>query len=366
MRTLCMLWMSGMLASAATPDQMVSVVLAAGGAGRVEILDANSLQFLGSLELNSRTESVSASADGRRLYVAQESESAGGCCGLYSLDLTTRQTCLLTAPALFGVPSADGSYLFTQQSNDSVNVFDAKLLAPLHNIKASRAYSLYPSPEGQWLLGVTNIPSPSVDVFDIARGTLARRIPLPPGPAMGAWVSNWFYVYSHDENGGKLWRLDPRTTDLPTAKMVHLPDLHGVCSQNLLLMMTGSPRRLFIAEAFGYKLLDRRLACAGEARGGIYVIDPSSGATTDYINERVYVNRMVASRDGNDLYVMESSGPDEQEMHVLRLDPDHGHVLASHQLRAGVWNLALADIPAALIPRGHARAYTPARATCSR
>ena len=234
-----------MTGSAVFSQESRSVVVAATHSGRIEILESDSLRPVGSVAVNHEVESVSASPDGRRLYVAQESETTRGCCGLFSLDLATRQMCLLTAPALFGAPSRDGRYLFTQPGSDGIDVFDAKLLAPLPRIKAPGTYSLHPSPDGQWLLGVTNTPAPSVDIFDIARGELTRRIALPSGPVMGAWVGNWFYVYSHDEGSGKLWRMDHRTTELPPAKPVHLPDLHGDCTQNLLLMMTGGEPQAF-------------------------------------------------------------------------------------------------------------------------
>lgn len=359
MRALIMLSILGLAAAVAFPQEPRSVVLAAARAGRVEILDANSLATLGSLAVNGQTESISASLDGRTLYVAQGSEpTAGGCCGLYSIDLTTRQMCFLIGPALFGAPSRDGRYLFTQQGNDSVDVFDARLLTRLPSIKAPGAYSLHPSPDGRWLLGVTNSPAPSVDVFDVGRGALARRIPLPSGPAMGAWAGDRFYVYSHDENGGKLWRVNPENAALPPAKPVHLPDLHGDCMESVLLMLAGAPNRLFIAEAFGFKL-DRRRSCAAEAHGGIYLIDPSSGGVEDYIAGGVHVNRMAVAPDGRELYVLDSFGPDEQvRAHLLRLDSRSGRVLAESQ--SGAWNLALANIPEALIPRGRVRAYMPA------
>jgi sugar lactone lactonase YvrE len=354
-----MLWILGISAGAAFP-QSRSVVLAATHAGRVEILDAQSLGTVGSLAVNGQTESVSASPDGRTLYVAQEKEAVpGGCCGLFSLDLATRRMCFLIAPALYGAPSQDGRYLFTQQGSDSVEVFDARLLARLPGMKAPGAYSLHPSPDGQWLLGVTNTPAPAVDVFDAGRGALARRIPLPAGPAMGAWAGDRFYVYSHNESGGKLWRVNPESTALPPARSVNLPDIHGECSEGVLLMMAGAPNRLFIAEAFGFKL-DRRRACAEQAHGGIYAVDPSTGGVEE-IGEEVYVNRMAVARDGREVYVLDSFGPDEQRVRLLRLDARTGRVLASRESQPGVWNLALANIPEALIPHGRAHA-----ATCER
>jgi hypothetical protein len=356
MRTLCILWILGLAAGAALPEESRSVVLAATRSGRIEILDAHSLATQGGLVVNRLAESVSASPDGRTLYIAQESESTpDGCCGLFSLDLATQRMCFLIAPALFGAPSPDGRFLFTQQGNDGVDVFDARLLARLPSMKAPGAYSLHPSPDGRWLLGMTNTPAPSVDVFDVGRGALARRIPLPAGPAMGAWAGDRFYVYSHDEGGGKLWRVNPESTALPAAKPVHLPDLHGECTESALLMLAGAPNRLFIAEVFGFKL-DRRRSCAEQAHGGIYLIDPSSGGVEDHIAEETYVNRMAVAHDGRELYVLDSFGPDEQRVRLLRLDARTGHVLASRESQPGVWNLALADIPEALIPRRRVRA----------
>ena len=280
----------------------------------------------------------------------------GGCCGLFALNLEARRMCFLTAPALFGTPSQDGRFLFTQRSSDGVDVFDAKLLTRLPSMKAPGAYSLHPSPDGRWMLGVTNAPEPSVDVFDVSRQMLVRRIPLPEGPAMGTWAGDRFYVYSHNETGGKLWRVNPATTALPDAKPVRLPDLHGNCGENLMLMLAGAPDRLFLAEAFGFKQ-DRRRACSRDAHGGIYVIDPSSGVIQDYIAEQVYVNRMAVAHDGHELYVLDSSGPDEQGLvRVLRLDARTGGVLARRESRPGIWNLALANIPSSLIPHGRVRA----------
>src|SRR5262249_5443573 len=121
-------------------------------------------------------------------------------------------------------------------------------------------------------------------------------------------------------------------------------------------MLAGGPDRLFLAEAFGFKQ-DRRRACSRDAHGGIYVIDPASGAIQDYIAEQVYVNRMAVAHDGRELYLLDSSGPDEQGLvRLLRLDSRTGRVLARRESRPGIWNLALANIPSSLIPHGRVRA----------
>ena len=81
-------------------------------------------------------------------------------------------------------------------------------------MKAPGAYSLQPSPDGRWLLGVTNSPQPSLDIFDLAARTLARRIPVPAGPVTGAWAGDRFYLFSYgpDRGTGRLWSVKPEDT----------------------------------------------------------------------------------------------------------------------------------------------------------
>ncbi len=349
-----------LLAAAPAFSEDPLVVLAAARAGRIEIFDA-SLGPLASIGVNQQVESVTASPDGRRLYIAQESQrNSGACCGLYSLDLETRKMCFLAAPALFGSPSPDGRFLFTQGAH-GVDIFDASTLSRLPTMKAPGAYNLQPSPDGRWLLGVTNSPKPSLDIFDLKFRVLARRLPIPDGPATGAWAGDRFYVFSYGAPGtGQLWSVKPENSELQQAKSIILPDLHGACNEPVLLMLAGAPDRLFLAEAFGFKV-DRRLACPDTARDGVYVIQPSTGRV-GHIAPSVRVNRMAASPDGRDLYVIHSSGPSPlSNSRLLHIDTRTGRVLYNVALETGDWNLALAHIPSALIPRGNVRA-----AACSR
>ena len=343
-------------AGAALSQEPRAVVLATNRDGRVEVFNALTLATLGTLAIHPLAESTSASPDGRTLYIAQESESTpGGCCGLFALDLETRRMCPVISPSLFGAPSPDGRFLFTQRGNSGIDVFDARTLQRLPTMKAPGVYSLHPSPGGQWLFGVTNWPAPSLDIFDVERGALAHRLPLPEGPATGAWAGDRFYVFSYGDQGGQLWAVGPDDRTLPPAKPIYW-DLPGSCDEPMPLMLAGARDSLFLAEAFGFKV-DRRRACPDTVHGGIYVIEPSSGRVHDYIGGEVYVNRMVASADGRTLYVLDSFGPDEKEgTRLLRLDVRTGRILASRESHPGVWNLALAQIPDNLIPRGRVQA----------
>jgi hypothetical protein len=159
------------------------VVVAAGRAGTVHFFDAE-LAPMGTIGVNPLLESVSASPDGRRLYIAQESQmKPGSCCGLFSLDLETKKMCFLTEPSLYGAVSPDGRFLFSQGAR-GVEVFNATTLLRLQRMKGPGAYNLQPSPDGRWLLGVTNSPQPSVDVFDLKGGAMVRQVPIPSGHAI--------------------------------------------------------------------------------------------------------------------------------------------------------------------------------------
>jgi hypothetical protein len=357
-RALSTVLVSALAAATGLAQQGPLVVLAISRAGHIEMFDSRSLARLGTMRVNQPAESVHASPDGRRLYVAAGSEpTKDECCGLFSLDLETRQMCLLASPAMFGLPSSDGSYLFTQRSGGSVDVFDGESLKRLPGMQAPGVYSLHPVPyDRRHLFGVTNFPKPSLDVFDVEHARLERRLALPAGPVTGAWVGDRFVVFHYDGHGGELWRVSQWNPTLPSATQVHLPDLEGDCDEPMLLMLAGGRARLFLAEAFGFKV-DRRSACAGAARGGIFAIDPTTGSVDYRIAEWAHVNRMKVTPGGTELYVLDSSGPGQPaEMHLLRLDAWTGRILASRELPAGTWNLALAQIPSSLIPSGYVRA----------
>jgi hypothetical protein len=340
-------------------------VLAAARAGHIRIFNA-ALEPMTTIGVNQPVESVTASPDGRRLYIAQEGQATPGvCCGLFSLELETRKMCFLAAPAMFGAPSPDGRFLFTQGAH-GVDVFDASTLSRLSTMKAPGAYNLQPSPDGRWLLGVTNSPKPSLDLFDMKARAMVRRVPLPAGPVTGAWAGDRFYLFDYSVEGapvkGWLWSVNPESGELSPARPLDLPDLHGGCNEPVLLMLAGAPDRLFLAEAFGFKV-DRRLACPGAARGGVYAIQPSTGRVR-HIAPAVSVNRMVVSPDGRDLYLIHSSSPSPlSNARLLHIDTASSRVVHDIALETGDWNLALAHIPPALIPRGNVRATT---SSCSR
>lgn len=350
-----------LLAAAPSPaENDPLVVMAAARKGMIAFFDA-ALSPLPGIGVNPLLESVTASPDGRRLYVAQENRrGAGDCCGLFSLDLETRKMCRLVSPALFASPSPDSRYLFTQ-GKSGVDVFDAESLNRVSTMKAPGAYNLQPSPDGRWLLGVTNSPQPSLDVFNLNSRLLSHRLPLPIGPVTGAWAGDRFYLFAYGARGmGQLWSVNPEHAELSAPAEIALPDLHGACNEPVLLMLTGAPGQLFLAEAFGFKV-DRRLNCPDAARDGVYVIHPSSGRVS-HIATSLRVNRMAVSPDGHDLYVIHSSGPSPLSNRLLvRIDAASGRVMKTVPLDTGEWNLSLAHIPHGVLPLGWTAAVSCTR-----
>jgi hypothetical protein len=59
-----------------------------------------------------------------------------------------------------------------------------------------------------------------------------------------------------------------------------------------------------VYEIFGDKL-DRRDRCNQSIPGGIYEIDPASGAVVSHLAPAVQFSRLVASHDGRSLYGIE-------------------------------------------------------------
>ncbi|MGA2134506.1 MAG: hypothetical protein ABSH50_19630 [Bryobacteraceae bacterium] len=341
-------------ATAAFAQDGQPVVLAAARGGRIEVRDSG-LQLMATLAVNPGLESISISPDGHTMYLAQEGSHTGGCCGLFTLNLETHEMCSFSSQGMFATPSLDGRFIFTQGEH-GVDFFDASNLERRLPMRAPGTYHLQPSPDGRWLLGITNSPKPSLDIFDMQSQTLARQLNIPAGPAMGAWTGEQFHILNYTPPGkAQLWNIKADDTKLPEPKEIQLRDLHAACNQPVLLTLAGSADRLFLAEAFGYKM-DRRRACPGARTGGIYTIDPTSGSA-QLIAPSVHVNRMVASPDGHDLYVLQSAAAGQTgSARLLHIDARSGNTISSATLTPDDWSLLYARIPHELVPHGYVRA----------
>lgn len=329
------------------------VILATRRNHRVIVFDARSLAQLGHFIVSEAVNSVSASPDGRTLFVEQPPPSEPhGCCALFTLDLATGALCQLIFPSSPGVASPDGRLLFTQRGAVGVEVFDAKSLARLPVIKAPGNYDLNVSPDSRWLFGTTNWAGPSLDVFDAERGALVRRLALPAGlTPRGAWLANQFYLYAHDGKQGNLWQVAPDTTELAAPKKIALP-VAGGDGKPVWQQMIAAGDRLIIYEPLGWWLkLDRRNEGA-EVLEGLFSIDPATG-TFEHLVPATTFARLVASADGRNLYGVDAGTGDPSRPPVLlRIETRSGTVLKKRNLPIDVWNISVARLPEELIPRG--------------
>jgi hypothetical protein len=329
------------------------VILATRRNHQVVVFDARSLSELGHFIVSRFAHSISASADGRTLYLEQPPPSdPNGCCALFSLDLATGSLCKLIYPSSPAVATPDGRLLFTQRGAIGVEVFDATSLARLPAIKAPGNYALHVSPDSQWLFGTTNWQGPSLDVFNLSRGTLVRRLSLPgEASPQGAWLGNQFYLYAHDGKEGNLWQLTPESTGLASPKRIPIP-ITSRYGKPVWQEMISAGNRLIVYEPLGWWLkLDRRSEVP-EALGGLFSIDPATGAF-EHLAPAIDFARLLASGDGSNLYGVDAGSLDSSRPPTLfRIETRTGAILKKHDLPRDVWNISVARVPQELIPDG--------------
>jgi len=354
-------WVSVVLAfSAFAADDARDVVVATRRAGRVEIFDAGTLQPLGTIGVEPLAESIQPSPDGRTLFIAQAMRSIpNSCCGLFALNLETREMCFLREPAMRSTPSPDGRKLFFQRGNVGIEVQDARTFKRLSTIQAPGVYALKPSPDGRWLLGITNWKSPAVDIFDLTTNAMTRHIEIPQLSSSGGWVGDRFLLYGFDGHEGSLWTLTPSSTSLGEAvKVGAFPALPQNC-QPYGANLAVSGGHSFLYELFGGKG-DSGDNCGGRIPGGVFEIDASTGAMLTHLLPGMNFGRLAVSGDGEHLYgIVISQG--WTGVRLVDVERKSGEVIAERSLEDDVWNIALARIPSSLVPSGYS---TPA--ACSK
>ena len=354
-------------ARAISSDQARWVLLLAGRSGVIETVDPATLETIGTIHTGSMNNWVAALPDGRTLLVAlSKPPESQTCCAIYMLDLESGRMVPLIFPALHGVLSMNGHQLYAQRGNVGIDIVDLLTLqrgpamGPL-----GKTYLLQPSSYRRWLFGVAYTPSLSLDMFDRKTNTLARSISIPGGQQLtGVWAGEKYYLLGYGKGKGTLWSATPDTQNLGDGKPVDLHELGGDCrlpgSKVTEPLMIQPPvfagGRLVVYEGFGGKF-DRR-ECASPPSGGVYLIDPASGAVVAHLAPSLYFTRLEASRDGTELFGIEL-GPSmaKYTSRLIRLDPGSGKILASRELNGGMAvHLSLALLFDSVIPHGEVQA----------
>ncbi|MBV8867712.1 MAG: hypothetical protein JO210_20100 [Acidobacteriaceae bacterium] len=98
--------------------------------------------------------------------------------------------------------------------------------------------------------------------------------------------------------------------------------------------------------------LDRRSESAPNVPGGVYEIDPQTGAVSNALAPGVHFARLVITPDGKTLYGIDVESLDSWEhVRLVKVDRKSGQIQATRELASDVWNIRLGDILAKLIPR---------------
>ena len=340
-------------------EQRQTVLLAAHRIGRIEILDPATLAPIGSINVLPLADGIWSSPDGNFLYIPEGiPPDFKGCCALYALNVETKRMTRLIQPFGTAAVSPDGNHVVTQRGNVGIEVFNSRTLEQEPRISRSVApgfYALSFSPDGSFLLGVTNSP-PSLDIFDFVSRELVRRYPVSGDVSLlGAWVQHSFYLYSYHASDGQLWKVNSQNPMLEPPLRVSFPGSASAC-EIYNEKMFGSGNRIFLYEAFGGKG-DRRPRCKSLIAGGVLSIDPETGDVLRRLGDDMHFNSLVPGPDGKELYGIDVRHPDDWgSVALVRLDAQTGRLLAKKELTPDVWFIDLASLPRKLVPHGELEA----------
>ena len=334
-----------------------NMILAASRSGVVELINPSTLETVGRIHLDLGPQSaglngVSASADGALLYVEGPIPTEPhGCCALYSIELATLQ--MKVAASVPGSRSRN-SFVVSEGL-----VYGAASLTPNGIPKDMSNDRLHLSPGGRWLFGVRSFRGPALDVYDVGRGQVVRQL-SPEGLEgdwwpTGIWSGEQFYLYAANGQGsGRLWSVLPETPQLGAgATVAPLGRLSG-CSDQSSKALAAAAGKLFIYEAFGFKV-DRRNQCAGRVPGGAWEVEPATGQLIRQIAPGLHFSALFADQAGSELYGLSAESPNwELPARLVRIDPSDGRILQSRYLDPGFWRVAIA--PLRIVPSGDVRA----------
>lgn len=320
------------------------VLLASRRAGLIEAVSLDTLETTSRVRLDRSVESVASDPSGKQLFVAlPSSPESKGCCALFALDLPSLRLTRLVGPALRATATLDR--VLTQRGNVGIEVFDTHNLVRLPTIKAPGGYRMQASPDGRWLFGATNFPSPSLDLFDLSQGKMVWQRPFEKDQSLqGAWIGEQYYLFSADPAGqGRLWSVRPDNPDPGDPLVLSLPgDAFPGCGPIFQTILAVGDR-LVIYEQFGDKL-DRRRDCPRVA-GGFVLLDPKTGVATDRLAASNHFRQMVGSADGRYLYGLDVGNVQWKQLRLVKLDATSGATITAKSLDDDVWFLTSGTIP---------------------
>ena len=335
-------------------------VLAARRGGVIEVIDPLTLKTVSRIHFDVPAGSAGldgafGSADGTAIYVEGPitglPNNSGGCCFLYSVDLATLQT-----KKVAGIWGSQSRQAFVISNGV---VYRTAELSTSGTIAGTDADQLYLSPAGHDLFGVGRFRGPALDIYDLVHGSAIHHL-VPTGLEGNWWPSGavsgerfYFYAAKSDGSAARLWTASADTAELGPGVAVETFGQIPGCMQSRLEEITAAGGRLFVYEAFGFKI-DRRNTCHTQIPGGAWPLDPGTGRLLRQIAPDLHFSALIPDRVEPALYGL-ASGPNWQApVKLVRIDARDGRVMESRLLDADFWRIATASLRAT--PTGDVRA----------
>ena len=315
-------------ASAADP-----VLLGSRREGWLEAFRLDNLESVARVQVKARVESAEATEDGQRLFVnAPHPQQPEICCALWMLDPHALHAFAILWPAFR--PVLVNGKVFAQRGDDGIEVFDARSLAHMPTIRVPGVYNLTASPDGRWLFGTRQFPTPGLDIFDLAQFKLTRAIPVEGAALLrGIWLGEKYYLFAPGLPGaGRFWAVNPQSAGLGAQKLVRLGE--SACAEPDYDVVAAGDRVAIYSPA------GAKAECIG---GGYLLADPAAGTISPRLAAEFRFARLIAGPDGKSLFGVTAP----KDVRLVKLDAATGKTLASRALPADIWNLSLGGLPAA-------------------
>lgn len=322
---------------AATATAADPVLLGSRQGGWLEAFRLDNLEPVARVRLKEKTDSIQAPGDGQRLFVnAPHPQQPEICCALWVLDPHSLRAFAILWPSFR--PVLVGTKIFAQRGDDGIEAFDTRSLAHMPTLRVPGVYNLTPSPDGRWLFGTRQFPTPGLDIFDLSQFKLAHAIPVEGAAQLrGVWLGSQYYLFAPGLPGaGRFWPVDAEAGSLGPQKLVRLGD--AACAEpDYELVPVGS--RVAI-----YSPVRPRSAGAECIHGGYLLADPATGAVSARLAPELPFVRLIAGPDGKSLYGVTPA--DTKGAKLLKLDAASGQMSAARTVAADIWNLTIGALPA--------------------
>jgi hypothetical protein len=307
--------------------------------GWIEAFRLDTLETEARIRVRELVEGVESGPDAQWLFVlAPHPQAPEVCCALFALDVHRLRAFAILWPGIR--PAIANGKLYVQRGDEGIEIFDARSLAHLPTLRAPGMYQLAPSPDGRWLFGTRQFPSPGLDIFDLSQQKMVRQIPVEGAqPLRGVWLGAQFYLFAPGLPGaGRFWSVDPQTGTLGSPKLIRLGNV-GTCGDTDYQLVPAGDRIAIYTPA-GTKI--DRTACSP---GGYMLTDPATGAVSARLAPNQRFSHLIPAADSKSLFGLNLADSQLRGPQLVKLDAASGKILAEKALPPDAWTISLGSIP---------------------